>query len=296
MSVVSFAPMSAESISSHVRGKFNFSVNKFPLRGPDNMHTPFYGLFRSDTMEVVGQAVSARYAAHQTEDVLAIVDAAAKAFDGITDVRCHFNDGHYLILQPTRQHRLDVFGTKDSIFPRIMIRAGYDAMAFRATLGMYRDTCRNMMRLKTVKSATYAVRHVVGMQDQMDIMVKNFQQIGDSWDLVVEKVMQMESVKVNLRSLLEQLFGQPNAASQQSVSRHASRIDAIVARVMAERAIVGRDNSNGAVTGWEAYNGIQGYVQHEKTRRGNPNAFDRVILADLDPIVDEAESLILAAV
>ena len=37
-----------------IKSEFDFEVNKFPLSGPDNMKTPFYGLFRSDDMSAIG--------------------------------------------------------------------------------------------------------------------------------------------------------------------------------------------------------------------------------------------------
>ena len=39
----------SNSVSDQVRSTFNFTVDKFPLSGPDGMSTPLYGLFRSDT-------------------------------------------------------------------------------------------------------------------------------------------------------------------------------------------------------------------------------------------------------
>ena len=43
-----------------VADKFSFSVDKFPLYGPDNMATPHFGLFKSDDGECVGKTVAAR--------------------------------------------------------------------------------------------------------------------------------------------------------------------------------------------------------------------------------------------
>ena len=63
-----------------VQNTFDFSVDKFPLYGPDNMPTPHFGLFRSDNSECVGKSVSARYVPHNTDDILAITEAAAEAF------------------------------------------------------------------------------------------------------------------------------------------------------------------------------------------------------------------------
>ena len=42
--------MTADAIEN-IRETFNFSIEKFPLSGPDGMKTPFYGLFRSDNCE-----------------------------------------------------------------------------------------------------------------------------------------------------------------------------------------------------------------------------------------------------
>ena len=37
-----------------VKSTFDFNIGKYPLSGPDNMRTPWYGLFREDTTAVVG--------------------------------------------------------------------------------------------------------------------------------------------------------------------------------------------------------------------------------------------------
>ena len=65
-----------------VQNTFDFSVDKFPLYGPDNMPTSHFGLFKSDSGECVGKTVSARYVPHTTDDILAITEAAAEAFEG----------------------------------------------------------------------------------------------------------------------------------------------------------------------------------------------------------------------
>ena len=49
--------MTANAIES-VREAFDFTVEKFPLSGPDGLKTPFYGLFRSDNSKLVGNAVT----------------------------------------------------------------------------------------------------------------------------------------------------------------------------------------------------------------------------------------------
>ena len=44
------------------------------------------------------------------------------------------------------------------------------------------------------------------------------------------------------------------------------------------------------VSVWEAFNAVQGYVQHDSSRKGKPNQFDRIILSSQDAAVITAES------
>jgi hypothetical protein len=63
--------ISPNQISEFIRNAFDFSVIKLPLSGPDNMKTPWYGLFRDDLGESVGgSSVSQRYEPHRTSDVV----------------------------------------------------------------------------------------------------------------------------------------------------------------------------------------------------------------------------------
>ena len=43
------ANIQSADVSASVRSAFDFTVDKFPLFGPDHMPTDQYGLFRSDT-------------------------------------------------------------------------------------------------------------------------------------------------------------------------------------------------------------------------------------------------------
>jgi len=48
------------------------------------------------------------------------------------------------------------------------------------------------------------------------------------------------------------------------------------------------------VSAWEAYNAVQGYVQHDASRKGSPSDFSRIIGASRDMSVKKAETLALA--
>ena len=81
------------------------------------MKTPFYGLFRDDNQEVVGSgSVTARYVPHQTDDVLALVEAASTAFEGVADLSCGFRDGHFVTIQPSKDFRRSIFGMLTTCF------------------------------------------------------------------------------------------------------------------------------------------------------------------------------------
>ena len=41
------------AVLDSVRSKFDFTVDKFPLSGPDSLRTPLYGLFRSAISKMV---------------------------------------------------------------------------------------------------------------------------------------------------------------------------------------------------------------------------------------------------
>ena len=65
---------------------------------------------------------------------------------------------------------------------------------------------------------------------------------------------------------------------------------------MRERQQTGRPTgSPGIVTAWEAFNGVQGYVQHDAKRHGRPSEFTRAIVALRDPAVVRAHDLAMAS-
>lgn len=270
------------------------------------MRTPFYGLFRSDSMSAVGSSsVSSRYVPHTTEDVCALVDAAASAFDGEIDVKCLFRDGHYVSIQPTKENRLAVYGEKDNVWPRVMIKAGYDGTAFRASMGYYRDACRNLAMMQEVNGSSVAIRHTSGLRGHMDDLLGQFNMLKGSWTTLQDVITTMQSREVQLADFLRQVYGEPDSnASSRSLKHHSSRTEAIFRRVTRERYTTGRGPmpDNFVVSAWEAYNAVQGHVQHDMTWRGAggdsqvpSGRFERIIRAASNSSVKKAEKLALAA-
>ena len=101
------------------------------------MPTPHYGLFRSDTSECVGSAVSKKYTPHQTDHVERLAEAGAYAIDphGIVGgVSCYWKAGHHVFIKPTDDQRREICDG-DGVFPVLMISAGYDAKPVSFQLG-----------------------------------------------------------------------------------------------------------------------------------------------------------------
>ena len=295
----------ASDVSSTVREAFNFSVDKFPLYGPESMPTDQYGLFRSDTGFIKGvKSVSKRYIPHETEDVCALVDAAGDAFDGEIEVKTHWREGHYVSVAPTRAERKSIYGTADNIFPRIIIRAGYDGQAFTGTMGYYRDACNNLAMMRRVSGTCVKIRHSSGLRAAMDDLIQTFSQLSAGWEHLVEVAQELESREVRMVEFLDQIYGRPSdeqltlAATGQAVravTSHKNRTEAIWKRLNRERVRTGRPTMTGdTVSAWEAFNAVQGYVQHDaQAKSGFKGEFDRILRAANDQAVNKAERLVL---
>jgi hypothetical protein len=282
-----------------VREAFSFSIDKFPLSGPDGMKTPFYGLFRSDNSAVVGNAVTKRYVPHQTDDVLAITEAVVSAIeDENMSLTTHFRDGHFVWYAPSKIERRRIFGTEDSIFPRFLLRAGYDGRAFKVSLGYYRDLCSNLHIPQAVgNSFSRNIIHTSHLRTKMSELINDVRFLADRWEDFGNAIAAMDSREVVLTQFLDEVYGKPNEDSKKAVTIHKNRTEAIVRRLMSEQQRSGRTmmGSDFKVTAWEAFNAVQGYVQHQATRKSAlNNTMDRIILASTDSSVMKAERLALA--
>lgn len=291
--------MVTSQIHETVKSAFNFSVDKFPLAGPDGMTTPWYGLFRSDNMQVVGNgSVTNRYNPHTTDDVLALVDAAGEAFDGEIDVKCHFRDGHYVSVSPTKAERRAIFGTADNVFPRVIISAGYDGKSFKATMGYYRDICRNMSIMRQVNGTTVSIRHDSNLRSKMDDLITSFETVKKSWTTLADVIVALETREVQMTSFLNTIYGEPED-SKRAVTVHKNRTEAIFKRLQRERMVSGRPviGEDFTVSAWEAFNAIQGFYQHDAQAKSEfKGEFDRILRASNQAEVLQAEKMVLQLV
>ena len=281
------------TVLDSVKAAFPFSVDKYPLSGPDGMRTDLYGLFRSDNAEHVGKPCSKNYVPHQSDDVVALVEAAGQAFEGLGETRCTFKNAHHVCVSPSLEDRRAIFGTADNIFPRFMIRGGYDGRGFLATMGFYRDACDNLAMLRQVEGTSVSIRHGSGLREKMNDLIQTFSVLKQSWATLGDVITELQSRELNMPEFLDQVYGQPDEDSKRSKTIHRNRTQAIFRRLSRERFTTGRSTLGGdfTVSAWEAYNAIQGYVQHDASRKGSPSDFDRVIAASNDQHVRKAEKI-----
>ena len=281
------------TVLDSVKAAFPFSVDKYPLSGPDGMRTDLYGLFRSDNAEHVGKPCSKNYVPHQSDDVVALVEAAGEAFEGIGDTKCTFKNAHHVCVSPSHNRRREIFGTADNIFPRFMIRGGYDGRGFLANMGFYRDACDNLAMLRQVEGTSVSIRHGSGLREKMNDLIQTFSVLKQSWATLSDVITELQSRELNMPEFLDQVYGQPDEDSQRSKAIHRNRTKAIFRRMSRERFTTGRGSFNPefGVSAWEAYNAVQGYVQHDASRKGSPSDFDRVIAASNDQYVRKAEKI-----
>ena len=287
-------------VVDQVKAEFNFQVDKFPMTGPDNMKSPCYGLFRSDNSEFVGSCNNTKskdYVPHQTDDVIALVEASSTLFDGDVDVRCHFNDGHYVSVQPPASNRLAVFGQKDNVFPRIIINAGYNGTSFKASMGYYRDLCSNLSMMRMVKGTTVSIRHMSNLRAEMNELVDTFGVLGESWDGLAERIQALEATKVNIESVIESIYGKLPEEQGRKKTTHDNRTKSIIHRIFNEQFKAGRVTDDPEhVTAWEMFNGIQGYSQWTRSPNSNRTDFERAIKSFSDTNVHDAEKLLVGMV
>jgi Domain of unknown function (DUF932) len=282
------------NITTKVQEAFPFSVDKFSLSGPDNMKTPFYGLFRSDNSASVGKSVSKIYVPHQSEDVITLVEAVSEAFESSVDLKCYFKEGHYVTIQPTKEQHKLIFD-QDAVWPRIIISAGYDGKAFKATMGYYRDVCRNMARIKDVRSTEVSIRHTSGLRSHMDELIRDFQSLKQSWTDLSAVMDQMSAKRVNMVEFMKAVYGEPSKEGRETTI-HQNRTESIFRRLTSERYALGLGAIPGdfQISAWEAFNAVQAFSQHDSIARKGINEMDRILRSMNDSNVLRAEHLALS--
>jgi hypothetical protein len=285
-----------ERLSDQLQTAFPFTVDKMPLQGPDNIRSPFYGMLRSDNSEFIGGTVKQGYTPHELEDVITLAEAAVGGFDDECEVNCWFNKGHRISIAPSKAFRRSIFGTQDGVFPRVNIVAGFGTSVL-GDLNVFRDACSNMMEVKPEGVGVSAnIRHTSGLRGKLDSLTQDFSHLVSNWDNLVDGIRAMDAQKVDLAAFMMEIFPTDADATKVAVRHQREAIEACVLRIQQERVVTGRLAMElGKATAWEAFNGVQGYVQHTAARRKNLSTQGRIDKAFESSVVAKAHALALAA-
>lgn len=305
-------------IDRAIDAAFPFEVHKYPLIGPDNMPTPHYGLARTDRNDATAWAkvtVKKNYKAHTTDDVKQMARAAAHGF-GVAvedvEVRCSWKEGkgHRVAIRPTKEYRRTICHAAgdDNIFPQFIVRADYGA-AFKASVGMYRDACKNMQMIRRVNGSTISLRHCGNFREHFDATVEEFKQLAAKYDSVVIAAETLAKRKVDTLQFLEDLYPRPlESDSRSRKTRHARRLAAISQQLEKDRQVLaGQDTDDNLPSGkliegypitffadtnlWELVNAVTGFVQHTKRANRGHDLATQAFLAVDDRECDKAWNL-----
>jgi hypothetical protein len=184
-----------------------------------------------------------------------------------------------------------------------MINAGYDGKAFTASLGYFRDACSNLAMMRMVNGTTVSIRHTSGLRANMDELIATFETLKNSWSTLTDVIDRLESTEVRMTEFLDSIYGRPTdeqldraqrGERVRAVTTHQNRTEAIWKRLNRERNLTGRPAMTNVVSAWEAYNAVQGYVQHDaQAKEGFKGDFDRILRASNSQEVRAAEKLAL---
>lgn len=292
------------AIRNEVETCFNFNVYMGRLTGPDNIKTPLFGLFRDDRTEdacVCDRSVMAGYEPHTVDDVAAMTEAAASGFPGADlSVACSFRNGaHHVVVGPTKEQRRAIATERDGIWPRFVLRAGYGGQSFRASLGLYRDACRNLQMVRSAGGfITESIHHTRILRNRMPELIEQFRELSAGWDDLTATVAAMQQREVDLAAFIAEVYPRDDVDSETVRTRNIRdrRTEMIVRRIMNERRRLGIvSDAIGRATAWEAWNGVQGYIQWDQRRNGNPDPLDRALIAMDDASTTRAWNLATCA-
>ena len=296
-----------QSLIDKVEANFDFTIEKHPLaRVLSGRELPIYGLFRSDTGQLIGKSsVTERYVPHQKEHVMKIVEAAINAFGEASDVQCHFKGGHYVSIAPSRKHRKTVYGN-DTVWPRIIIEAKLaGAGGYCADMAFWRDECSNLAMMKRVEGLKINIRHTNQLPKRVDDLALDLSLLKDKWQQMGNLIDYMTSKEVVVAEVISEIYPQPDDKTA-SKKRWVAKVNSIMNRLVRERASVtntpqqpgvmfNMDGSYMKASAWEVYNAIQGYHQHDAPRRTNASNWDRWLSTAKCKQVLATEELLLAA-
>ena len=271
--------ISLDNVLDTVANDFDYSINKFPLFGPDNMPTEAYGLFRSDNSKHIGRVCAKGYVPHTTDDVLALTEAACNVFDGEVRVRTHFDNGHYVDITPSDENRLSIYNGRDSMFPRFMINGSYNGRGFSASLGYYRDLCKNLAMMRKASEGSHvSIHHSSKLRGRMNDLIETFSTLKESWQTMSSVITELSEIPLNVDRFMREVYKEPEGKS----TRYENKIEKVIRRLAKESHRLGQPDPTETqeASAWLLFNAVQGYEQHDATRSKSTSDFGRAIKAE----------------
>jgi hypothetical protein len=190
-----------------------------------------------------------------------------------------------------------------------MLRGGFDGKGFKATMGYWRDLCLNMSMLETVESTSVSIRHSSNLRGQMDELIHSFEGLKDGWENLTAVAERMQSRTVNRLDYVREVFADRMPTDEQlaqlainpNAKIRALKVWDNMLRAMQNRLDSESKRSNRAVgrqeiSAWEAFNMVQGYIQHDaQAKTGFKDQFSRILRAANDKHVKRAAQIAMAA-
>ena len=249
---------------------FPFEVYKEQLQRC-NDDTTYHGLFRTDTNQQVStRTVSDRYVPHTTEDIKKIVADCIHAFgemeDHLSGLKAWFNNGHYVCIAPSPGYRRQMH-RGDTIYPRVHVYAPLGgAGSVLINCGFWREKCGNLAQPVCVQGIKLNFRHTSSLENNIENL--DHHALRNSWVSLKNRARDMDRSSHRFEDAMNTIFNEPTTA--RTKTRHTNRIAAIAKRIMDERTYnsgTGRIEGVNYISGWELYNGVQGYYQHDAPMR-----------------------------
>lgn len=282
-----------KTIRNDIFGAFPHEVDKVQLNNPATGKPSNHWCLVHDGQELP-VSVKKGYVPHTRDDVATLCEAAQEAFGGKVKIATTFRNGHFVSIQPTDSYRRSVFGT-DTINPRLIIQAHCGGGSFKASLGWYRDVCRNLTWLRSVAVVSESIQHSSKLAAQHANLVDTFSIVAKGWESTGDFLAQMEQRQVRVNVLLAELMGTRPEDAGRGQTMFDKKIVAIDSILIRERMKLGKAARPAMeATAWELFNAIQGYSQHQKSRKGKPTDTMRAVIANNDPEVLKAERLLFA--
>lgn len=241
----------------------------------DVINFPFYGLVTSDGKQVpLDRSISAKYGFHRRAHFRKGLEAGVAALGGECRVNAYWNDGYFATLERLDDEAYQVSGNpRDIVRTKFWLHMPYSSSC-RIGLCMDVAVCRNKMIWQTMKSTVRTVRHCLSFDDLFENVVRDFEAVGRARGPMLERIQLLSEKVVDINK-----FGVHAMATGPEMSKQLeNRFRALSNRVMREYDALGYGIPNlERVSGWRVYNALQGYFQHEATRKNSADDIFRAV-------------------